>query len=100
MSEKLVGAKRQSALRELHGWAEVLDRDAIRKTYHFADFPTAWGFMTQVTLLAVRHDHCPEWFNDLGRVEIILYSRDVDGVTGRDVEFAHRLDAIAPAHDR
>lgn len=100
MSEKLVGANRQGVLRELHGWSEVLERDAIRKTYHFADFPAAWGFLTQVALLAVRHDHCPEWFNDLGRVEITLYTRDVDGVTARDVDFAHRLDAIAPAHDR
>lgn len=100
MSEKLVGAKRQGVLRELHGWSEVIERDALRKTYHFADFSTAWGFMAQVALLAVKHDHCPEWFNDLGRVEITLYTRDVDGVTAQDVDFAHRLDALAPAHDR
>lgn len=100
MSEKLTGAKRQAALKELHGWSEVLERDAIRKTFHFADFATAWGFMTQVALLAVKHDHYPEWFNDLGRVEVILYTRAVDGVTGKDVDFAHRVDAAAPLHDR
>ncbi|HYD66669.1 4a-hydroxytetrahydrobiopterin dehydratase [Azospirillum sp.] len=100
MAEKLVGAKRQTALKELHGWSEVLERDAIRKTYHFPDFPTAWGFMSQVALLAVKRDHCPEWFNDEGRVEVILYTRAFDGVTQKDVDFAHRLDQIAPQHDR
>ena len=38
MVERLVGAARQAALREIHGWVEVEDRDAIRKSYHFGDF--------------------------------------------------------------
>lgn len=100
MSEKLVGVKRQTAIKELHGWAEVLERDAIRKTYHFPDFSAAWGFMNQVALLAEKWDHHPEWFNDRGRVEIILFTRELDGVTGKDVELAHRIDQMAPAHDR
>ncbi len=100
MSDKLVGAKRQTALKELHGWSEVLERDAIRKTYHFSDFSAAWGFMSRVALLAERVGHHPEWFNDMGRVEVILYTRAVDGLTQADVDFAHRLDQIAPPHDR
>lgn len=100
MSDRLVGIKRQTALKELHGWAEVLERDAIRKTYHFPDFAAAWGFMSQVALLAERTGHHPEWFNDLGRVEVILYTRAADALTPADIEFAHRLDQIAPAHDR
>lgn len=100
MSDKLVGTKRQTALKELHGWSEVLERDAIRKTYHFPDFPTAWGFMSQVALLAERVNHHPEWFNDMGRVEVILCTRSADGLTQADVDFAHRLDQIAPRDDR
>lgn len=100
MSDRLVGIKRQTALKELHGWVEVLERDAIRKTYHFPDFAAAWGFMSQVALMAERTGHHPEWFNDVGRVEVILYTRSVDALTHADVEFAHRLDQIAPAHDR
>lgn len=100
MSDRLVGVPRQTALKELHGWAEVLERDAIRKTYHFADFPAAWGFMTQVALLAEKTGHHPEWFNDVGRVEVILYTRSADAVTQADIDFAHRLDQMAPLHDR
>lgn len=100
MSDRLVGIKRQTALKELHGWAEVLERDAIRKTYHFPDFAAAWGFMNQVALLAERQQHHPEWFNDLGRVEVILYTRSADGVTQADIDFAHRLDQMAPRDNR
>lgn len=100
MSDKLVGAKRQTALKELHGWSEVLERDALRKTFHFPDFAAAWGFMNQVALMAEKWDHHPEWFNDQGRVEIILFTRSVDGVTQKDVDFAHRVDQMAPLHDR
>lgn len=100
MSEKLSGTRRQTALKDLHGWAEVLERDAIRKVYHFPDFPTAWAFMSRVALLAERFDHHPEWFNDRGRVEVILSTRAEDGVTQRDVDLAHRIDQMAPEHDR
>lgn len=100
MPDKLVGTKRQTALKELHGWSEVLERDAIRKTYHFPDFPTAWSFMSRVALLAERVNHHPEWFNDMGRVEVILCTRAVEGVTQADVDFAHRLDQFAPRDDR
>jgi len=100
MAEKLVGAKRQAALRELRGWAEVEDRDAIRKTYHFADFDQAWAFMSRVALKAARMDHHPEWFNCYNRVEIILATADQDGVTGLDLELARAIDQIAPDQDR
>ena len=100
MAEKLVGAKRQAALRELHGWAEVPERDAIRKTYHFTDFNAAWGFMTRVALLAEKADHHPEWFNVYNRVEIVLTTHDAEGVTARDVELARHIEQFAPSHDK
>jgi 4a-hydroxytetrahydrobiopterin dehydratase len=100
MAEKLVGARRQAALAELHGWVEVADRDAIRKTYHFASFVEAFGFMTKVALMAEKADHHPEWFNVYDRVEVILTTHDADGVTDRDIRMARAMDQIAPAHDR
>src|SRR6185437_5331468 len=45
MAERLVGAARHAALREVHGWSEVDDRDAIRKSYQFSDFSEAWGLL-------------------------------------------------------
>ncbi len=100
MADRLVGARRQAALAELHGWAEVVDRDAIRKTYHFPNFVEAFGFMTRVALKAEKMDHHPEWFNVYDRVEVMLTTHDAEGLTERDIELARFMDEIAPEHDR
>ena len=100
MAEKLVGTARQTALRELHGWSEVEDRDAIRKSYHFSDFSEAWGFLSRIALAAEKMDHHPEIFNVYNRVEIILSTHDVEGLSDRDVHLAQIIDELAPARDR
>jgi 4a-hydroxytetrahydrobiopterin dehydratase len=100
MSERLVGAARHASIKELHGWAEVADRDAIRKTFHFENFSEAWGFMNRVALHAEKMDHHPEWFNVYNRVEIVLSSHDVEGLSERDIKLAHAIEAIAPKRDQ
>jgi len=100
MVERLVGAKRREAIAELRGWVEVQDRDAIRKTFHFTNFSEAWGFMSQIALLAEKMDHHPEWFNVYNRVEIILATHDVEGLSELDVKLAHAIDELAPARDK
>ena len=100
MNEKLTGARRQIALRELHGWAEVEDRDAVRKTFHFSDFSQAWAFMSRVALLAEKSNHYPELFNDFNRVEVILATAEADGLTQRDVDMGRHIEQFAPQHDK
>jgi 4a-hydroxytetrahydrobiopterin dehydratase len=100
MVEKLIGAARHAALAGLHGWAEVEDRDAIRKSYHFGDFSEAWGFLSRIALRAEKMDHHPEIFNVYNRVEIILSTHDVDGLSERDIALAQAIDALAPERDR
>jgi 4a-hydroxytetrahydrobiopterin dehydratase len=100
MAERLVGAARHAALREIHGWSEVDDRDAIRKSYQFADFSEAWGFLARVALLAEKMDHHPEIFNVYNRVMLILSSHDVDGLSERDIRLAHAIDELAPERER
>jgi 4a-hydroxytetrahydrobiopterin dehydratase len=100
MVEKLLGTARKAALHELHGWTEVADRDAIRKTFHFGNFSEAWGFLSRVALLAEQQDHHPEIFNVYNRVELILSTHDADGLSVRDVKLAHGIEAFAPPRDR
>src|SRR6516162_7521957 len=100
MVERLVGAARHAALREIHGWVEVEDRDAIRKSYHFGDFSEAWGFISRMALLAEKMDHHPELFNVYNRVEVILSTHDAGGLSDRDIRLAHAIDEIAPERDR
>ena len=51
------------------------------KSYRFADFNAAWGWMTRVALKADAMDHHPEWSNVYNRVEVLLTTHDADGVT-------------------
>lgn len=99
MVERLVGAARRTALRELPGWSEVEDRDAIRKSFHFSNFSEAWGFLARIALAAEKMDHHPEIFNVYNRVEIMLSTHDAGGLSERDVALAHAIDELAPARD-
>ena len=86
----------QAALAKLSGWAaKPGDRDAIEKTFKFADFKTAFGFMSSCALKAEQMDHHPEWFNVYNRVEVTLTTHDADGVTELDVELAGFMDSLA-----
>ena len=86
----------EAALAKLSGWAaKPGDRDAIEKTFKFADFKTAFGFMSSCALKAEQMDHHPEWFNVYNRVEVTLTTHDADGVTELDVELAGFMDALA-----
>jgi len=94
MVEKLAGTERGEALSSLEGWSEVEGRDAISKTYTFADFNEAFGWMARVALAAEQMNHHPEWFNVWNRVEVTLSTHDAGGLTTRDVKLAKRMDAF------
>jgi 4a-hydroxytetrahydrobiopterin dehydratase len=94
MRAKLSDERRQQVLSELPGWSLVDGRDAMTKTFKFADFVTAWGFMSSVALVAEKMDHHPEWTNVFNRVEIILSTHDAGGLTERDAELARAMERI------
>lgn len=95
MAEKLEAAARETALVSLDGWAMVEGRDAISKTFQFADFNAAFGFMSRAALKAEAMNHHPEWFNVWNRVEVTLSTHDAGGLTALDMELAAFMDAAA-----
>lgn len=78
------------------GWAEVEGRDAITKTYEFKNFTQAFGWMSQVALVAEKMGHHPEWFNVYKSVTVTLTTHDCDGLSELDVRLAKRMDNVAP----
>jgi 4a-hydroxytetrahydrobiopterin dehydratase len=88
MARKLDLATRTEAVAALAGWSDVEGCDAITKTFQFADFNQAFGFMTRAALLAEKMDHHPEWFNVYNRVEVTLATHDAGGVTELDIRMA------------
>lgn len=84
-----------AALAQLSGWSAADGRDAIVKSFRFADFNQAFAFMARVALHAEKHDHHPEWSNVYNRVEIVLSTHDAGGLSARDVALAKFIDSIA-----
>ena len=76
------------------GWDEADGR--LRRELRFGNFSEAWAFMSRVALLAEKMDHHPNWSNVWSTVVIDLSTHDAGGVTGLDVEFATRVNVLAP----
>ena len=94
MSDLLQGNSRQDALAGLSGWRLQAGRDAIEKSFTFKDFNAAFAFMTRIALKAEAMNHHPEWSNVYNRVDIVLTSHDVAGLSERDIALAGFIDNI------
>ncbi len=75
-------------------WELVEGRDAIARSFRFADFSAAFAFMTRVALLAEKHDHHPEWSNVYNRVDIVLSTHDAGALSQRDLDLALAIDRL------
>ncbi len=90
---KLTEAEIQTRLNELVGWSLVNGK--LHKTFQFASFVEAFGFMARAALLAEKMDHHPEWLNVYNRVTVDLTTHDLGGVSTWDFELAHKMDELA-----
>lgn len=80
------------ALAGLPGWKRT--GSSITKTFTFADFNEAWGFMSRVALLAEKRDHHPDWHNVWNKVEISLTTHDAGGLSAQDFELAKAIEQL------
>ena len=96
MTEKLSDTARDTVLAPLFesGWKMVEGRDAIHKTFEFADFTEAFSWMTRAALWAEKWDHHPEWSNVYKTVEVTLSTHDVGGLSSLDAKLARKLDTL------
>ncbi len=74
-------------------WQETDNQ--LKAKFVFKDFVQAFGFMTQVALLAEKHNHHPWWANVYNQVEISLTTHDAGNiVTDKDRTLAQEITAI------
>jgi 4a-hydroxytetrahydrobiopterin dehydratase len=94
-AEKLEPKALEAALDELPGWSLTDPDRKLYAEFRFEDFNAAFAFMTRVALEAERMNHHPEWFNVYDQVRVHLTTHDAGGVTQRDFDLAHRMNAFA-----
>lgn len=81
-----------SKLSQLPGWS--FKEDGIEKNFEFANFIEAFGFMSQVAILAEKQNHHPEWFNVYNKVNIRLSTHDAGGLTDLDFDLATQIEGL------
>ena len=76
------------------GWS-LID-NALKREFQFDNFVSAFGFMSQVAILAEKADHHPSWHNVYNRVSIELTTHDAGNtVTDKDIALATAINSIA-----
>ena len=91
--EKLTDSEIQKNLEKLEGW--TVENGKLHKEFQFDNFVAAFGFMTQLALIAESMNHHPEWFNVYNRVTIDMSTHDAGGITELDFKFAEHADAFS-----
>ncbi|MEM9175593.1 MAG: 4a-hydroxytetrahydrobiopterin dehydratase [Myxococcota bacterium] len=94
--EALGTAEIEAKLPDLEGWTLVDGK--LHRTFRFANFVEAFGFMTSAALVAEKMDHHPEWSNVYATVEVDLTTHDAGddgGITELDFALAAAMNAAA-----
>lgn len=86
----------QTELEALDGWC--VRGDALVRVFVFDDFLTAVAFINTIAPIAEALDHHPELYNVYNRVELVLNTHDVGGLTEFDFVLAARIDEVARAY--
>ncbi len=96
MATKLNEIERQTDLASVleSGWEMVAERDAITRDFKFKNFNQAFGWMTQVAMIAEKMDHHPEWSNVYYRVSVVLSTHSVEGLSQLDITLAKKINKL------
>ena len=82
----------EAALAELDGWSF---RDgALTRTFRFADFVHAIGFVEHLAEVAEERQHHPDIDIRYNKVTLHLSTHSAGGVTMRDVELAEAIQHL------
>lgn len=80
------------AMQHLPDWH--LHNGALSKEFIFADFKTAFAFMTEVAAIAEEMNHHPDWTNSYNKLKITLITHDKGGLTARDTNLASAIEKL------
>lgn len=79
----------------LTDWRMLIDR--LHASFDTGDFLTAVELVNTITVAAEEMGHHPDVDVSYGRLDVRLFSRDVGGVTSRDVALARTISQLAVA---
>ena len=95
MSEPMTDTDRDALVAA--GWTLAEGGTALDKTYTFANFVEAWGWMSRAAIWAEKLNHHPEWSNVYKTVKVRLTTHDTGGLSTLDAQLARKMDEAAGA---
>lgn len=91
--EKMTSDQINAELKKLPDWS--LKDEKVHREFKFANFVEAFGFMSQVAILAEKANHHPEWSNVYSTVTIDLTTHEAGGISQRDMDLAAQISQVA-----
>ncbi len=79
--------------RQVNEW-EVVEEHHLRKVFRFKNFREALGFVNKVGELAEEQGHHPDICFGWGRVEVMVWTHKINGLTESDFIFAAKVDTL------
>jgi 4a-hydroxytetrahydrobiopterin dehydratase len=79
---------------KLTGW-EVADGRHLHKIFKFPDFAKALDFVNRIGAAAEEQGHHPDILLGWGKVEVTLFTHDINGVSDKDYKLAAAIDKLS-----
>ena len=73
---------------------KVVEEHHLEKSFPFKNFREALAFTNQVGALAEEHDHHPDIYLAWGKVELIIWTHSVGGLSEADFVFAAKVEGL------
>ncbi len=77
------------------GWSLARDGSAIQRSFEFATFLDAIGFMNRVVPVCEQLNHHPDWTNVYRRVDVVLTTHHKGAITDLDLTLADEMNRLA-----
>ncbi len=89
----LKGAELEELIGQVPGW-DVVEDHHLRKEFRVKNFREALDLVNRVGELAEEQAHHPDIAFGWGRVEIVIFTHKIDGLTESDFILAAKVDRL------
>jgi len=82
-------------LPQLSGWSVDMEPGELRKAYKFADFKETMAFVERLAELAELEGHHPDFCVRYDRLDVVLTTHAIGGLSENDFIVAAKIDRLA-----
>ena len=89
----LAGDEIKKLHQQLKGW-EVVNEHHLRKEFRFANYAEALAHVNRVSEIAEAQGHHPDICFGWGKVEVLIWTHKIDGLTESDFILVAKIDEL------